>query len=135
MYKLTSPHGVLRMDDGAWIPPDPANTDYQAYLAWIDDGNIPWPADPPAVAIPRTVSRRQGRLALLQTAYPQGGTWLDAVETRIEAIEDPMEKRIAEIEYASETWERTSTFLRSMWVDLGGTEAGLVQMFALAATL
>jgi len=27
------------------IPFDPANTDYQEYLAWLSSGNVPLPAD------------------------------------------------------------------------------------------
>ena len=33
--------GVLRMEDNAGIPFDPDNTDYQAYLKWLDEGNTP----------------------------------------------------------------------------------------------
>ena len=51
MYKLVKSlltqkvESVLRTSDNAFIPFDPANTDYQAYLKWLDEGNEPLPAD------------------------------------------------------------------------------------------
>jgi len=36
---------VLRTIDNANIPFDPDNTDYQAYLKWLEEGNQPLPAD------------------------------------------------------------------------------------------
>ena len=47
-YKLTNAAMILRTSDGASIPPDPANTDYAAYLAWVEAGNTPDPVDPPS---------------------------------------------------------------------------------------
>ena len=41
-----SPKTVCHVDTGRWIPFDPANTDYQEYLAWLAEGNEPLPADP-----------------------------------------------------------------------------------------
>ena len=52
MYKLINnkenqPCGVLKIDQPVWIniPFDPDNTDYQAYLAWLEEGNTPEPAE------------------------------------------------------------------------------------------
>ena len=45
MYKLTKENVVIRISDNAFIPFDPANTDYQAYLKWVSEGGVPTPAD------------------------------------------------------------------------------------------
>jgi hypothetical protein len=45
-YQLTAyeePCVVIRTEDGASIPPDPANRDYEDYLWWKEDGGIPDP--------------------------------------------------------------------------------------------
>ena len=48
MYKLQeNDQIVLRVADNAFIPFDPANTSYQKYLAWLQEGNEPEPADEP----------------------------------------------------------------------------------------
>ena len=50
-YKLNSldssgqQSSVIKVDTMTYIPFDPANTDYQAYLTWVADGNTADAAD------------------------------------------------------------------------------------------
>ena len=46
MYELQKTGNcVKRIADNVWIPMDEANTDYQAYLKWLEAGNVPIPAE------------------------------------------------------------------------------------------
>jgi len=40
---------IKNIEKNIFIPFDPANTDYQAYLKWLADGNEPLPADEESV--------------------------------------------------------------------------------------
>lgn len=44
-YGVEIARTVKRLSDNAFIPFDEANTDYQEYLKWIAEGNLPSPAD------------------------------------------------------------------------------------------
>ena len=52
MYKLISLNGplgkyesIIRLSDNAQIPINPDNTDYQAYLKFLEEGGQPEPAE------------------------------------------------------------------------------------------
>ena len=47
MYQLTASDMILRIEDNAWIPQDPANIDYAEYTTWLAAGNTPLPAPAP----------------------------------------------------------------------------------------
>lgn len=43
MYRINPHGGVIRLGDGAAIPADPRNADWQEYLAWAAAGNAAQP--------------------------------------------------------------------------------------------
>ena len=70
MYKLTDNASILRIEDNASIPNDPANSDYAAYLEWVEEGNTPEAAD-----VPPDPTYQENRVK----EYPPIGDQLDAL--------------------------------------------------------
>ncbi len=86
IYQLTKGTNVIRTSDGASIPPDPRNADYQAYRAWVASGNTATPYTAPApdyAALARVALIASDMVALrcmkAGVAYP--AAWLSYVRT------------------------------------------------------
>lgn len=63
-YQLTHGNTIRRLLDDAHIPLDPANRDYQDYLAWLDEGNEPLPAPTPAIPAELTIEQKLASVGL-----------------------------------------------------------------------
>lgn len=124
-YQLTDGGSILRLDDGAFIPQDPANTDYCDYLAWLAEGNTPSPALPALPTVPEAVTMRQARLALLRAGM------LSQVDAMVAAAD--VVTRIT-WEFSSEV-QRTNPLVLSLASSLGLTDEQLDNLFILADTL
>jgi hypothetical protein len=75
MYRLTDTSTIVRLADGAFIPADPGNSDYQTYLDWVAAGNAPEPVPvfdwrPQAIADLNTMrAKLLGILSSMQMDY------------------------------------------------------------------
>lgn len=107
-------------------------------LAWVNyranearDGlELLPPTEPGPPPVPQTVTRRQARQALLMAEL------LDDVQPAIDAIPDPVQRRMAQIEWEdSLEFVRTRPLVIQIGAALGLDEAGLDQMFVTAAGL
>lgn len=103
--------------DGHWVQSDTAG------IGWAYAGGVfAQPVAP--VVVPQTITRRQGRVALMQAGK------LDAAEAIVKAG-----GLAAQIEYEAATWERGNEYLQQIWALLGGSDKELDALFVLAASL
>ena len=58
-YQLTATDSVIRTEDGACIPADPANRDYAEYLQWVEDGGVADPYVPPEEVPPQPTQEQE----------------------------------------------------------------------------
>lgn len=121
MYYIKKSGCVLRTSDSAEIPPDPSNTDWCAYLAWVDAGNKAAPYIEPASSAIGPVTSLQAKAALLQAGL------LDMAEAHFaQPTIDPL-ARLAWAE--ATTFERDSRLVAATAAALGLTPNQVDDLF------
>ena len=79
---------------------------------------------PPPTAVPRSITRAQGKAALIRAGLWQG------VLDYVAAVSDPTERALAEVAlHDTQAWERDSPFLNSAAAGIGLAAAQLDDLF------
>lgn len=112
MYRASTNGMIQRLADGAFIPENADNRDYQAFLAWQAAGNTPEPAPP---APWPELTKLQLRLGLLSA-----GLTAAVVEAAIAKIADPDQRERAMIFWQDSTsYTRTHPLVAALGTALG----------------
>lgn len=130
MYKrIKNSTSILRIADGAHIPNDAGNRDWNEYVEWVGNGNLPDPVPVEPIKIPASVTMRQARLALLAAGK------LADVEAAINALpEPPKTPALIEWNYSNEVL-RHNGFVSQIAPLIGMTPADLDAIFIEASQL
>jgi len=87
-------------------------------------------AQPPVMPVPQTVSRAQGKAALIQS-----GLW-SQVLAYVDGIADPTQKALAEVAlHDTLHWQRSSPFLAQAAQAMGFSDEDLDELFVTAAAI
>ena len=138
---------VLRTADGAFIPADPANIDWQGYLAWLEAGHEASPLPTPEqakVAPAVSVSDRQffQALALAGTitqdealAAVMTGTLPARMEAAVAGLPDAQQFAARMLLSGATTFERGHPMVARLGAALGYDDAALDALWREAASL
>lgn len=130
MYQLTKHDSILRLSDGAHIPPDTANIDYSAYQQWVADGNTPTayvaPPEPPITV----VSMAQARKALILSSFNLAD--VEPVFLSLPPLAQPLAR--VDWEFAANV-HRDNPLVAAVQASKGWTDNQVDALFSLAATL
>lgn len=118
-YTLTNTDVVIRDADGACIPADPANGDWQEYQRWLAAGNKPNPYIAP-VTIPQ-----QAPMWAVRTVLQNDGLF-DQAQALIDASSDNALKNVWD--YGNFA-DRRSSAINSLAKALGLTDDQVDKMF------
>ena len=127
-YTLTRA-SVHRDEDGAVIPADPNNSDWQAYQAWLSAGNAPAPAAPLVPAVPTEVTNRQARIVLIRRGL------IGKVDAALRGADQTVEanaEALASWDFAN-TFSRDEPIIAAMAKLLELSDADLDGLFTTAA--
>jgi len=103
MYQLTKTNSIIRLADGACIPADNANTDYQEYLSWLEAGGVPEDVLPPTQAETYLAWKAQREQLVAQIVVEVDGMTFDGDEES----QNRMVRAVAAADLMSETTEWT----------------------------
>ncbi len=141
---LRTPTGtIVRRDDGAEIPDDPANLDRQAYEAWRASGNVPEVASTAAPALV-AISDRQFFQALALAGAITPDAALAAVMTgqlpapiaaAVEALPEAEQFSARMLLSGATAFERRHPMVAQLGAALGYDAASLDALWRQAATL
>lgn len=135
-YALSST-GLVQRSDGAFIPADPANTDYQSYLSWVGAGNTPTPAPASSLASQQAtqwaaiMAERDRRVQTggYQVQLSDGAKWVQS--DPISRIQHLGLARLADRQLAAggaltDALLDTSTSKQAIWKAMDGTFVALL---------